>query len=346
MIKTDHNQYQNGLMGQYRLYMDRAAAFFYWTNICGASFLVLNLALLFVTVDKPFSPALLLAITVVGGVFAAVTGLVQVYRGMQSPRLPRTLGWLLFMSLCAPFPLVTLCTYVIACLIERQIHRRSIGTFLHVFVGPYLLMLLLIFGRFFLQGRYIPSTSMMPTLQIGDRIMTENISSMKGEPLHRGQIVVFSPPSGFIGLEKHGLLETLGDLTGLPGFPSRPAFIKRVVGLPGDRIEIRAGEGVFINGIKTDEKGYLQENANYNLKVLSDIGGRSTSGALFHPYDKSEPIVVPPNMVFLLGDNRNSSEDSHVFGFVDQHRIIGRAWLLWYPEWSYMHEANWRRPEK
>ena len=124
----------------------------------------------------------------------------------------------------------------------------------------------------------------------------------------------------------------LGRWTGLPFLPYEAAFIKRVVGLPGDHLQVRHGQGVFINGQPLDESSYIKEKPNYDLNLMGDIGGRSTSGGVIRPYaDKAmEPIVVPPGHLFMMGDNRNNSEDSHVWGCLDQKRVIGRACLLFW----------------
>jgi signal peptidase I len=122
-------------------------------------------------------------------------------------------------------------------------------------------------------------------------------------------------------------------LTGLPFLPYEPAFIKRTIGLPGDHIRIQHGVGVYINGQLLDESSYIKEKPNYDLNVLGDIGGRSTDGGVIQPYranQLNEPIIVPPGHLFMMGDNRNNSEDSHVWGFLDQKRVVGRACLLFW----------------
>ena len=125
-------------------------------------------------------------------------------------------------------------------------------------------------------------------------------------------------------------LTLLGRWTGLPFLPNDPAFIKRVIGLPGDHIRIQAGVGVFINGQLLDESSYIKEIPDYDLNILGDIGGRNITNEFIHPYaaNGNDPIIVPAGHLFMMGDNRNNSEDSHVWGFLDQKRVIGRAWVL------------------
>ncbi len=197
-------------------------------------------------------------------------------------------------------------------------------------------LLLLIFIRWALaEARYIPSSSMEPTLQINDRLLVEKVSGHLGKPIQRGDILVFYPPP--IELGGHDLsndpLTVLGRLTGLPFLPYEPAFIKRVIGLPGDEIRIARNQGVFINGQLLPESSYIKEPPAYDLNVLGDIQGRSNTTDSIRPYGDSqakEPIIVPTGHLFMMGDNRNNSEDSHVWGFLDQNRVIGRACLLFW----------------
>ncbi len=187
----------------------------------------------------------------------------------------------------------------------------------------------------FAEARYIPSSSMEPTLQINDRILVEKISGHLRRPFQRGDILVFYPPPSEMQNKdlSNDPLSVLGRLTGLPFLPYEPAFIKRVVGLPGDKITVAKGVGVYINGQLLDEP-YIKEKPNYDLRTLGDIG---TTGRI--AYDGrpqlaadqlSQPIVIPKDHLFMMGDNRNNSQDSHVWGFLDQSRVIGRACLVFW----------------
>lgn len=194
------------------------------------------------------------------------------------------------------------------------------------------LILLIVIRLCIGEARYIPSASMEPTLQINDRLIVEKITKNLGQPIQRGDILVFYPPPiemGGVDL-KNDPLTLLGRWTGLPFLPNDAAFIKRVVGLPGDHIRVQQGAGVLVNGQLLDESGYIKEIPNYDLNVLGDIQGRNTLGEFIHPYDKrpTDPIIVPAGHLFMMGDNRNNSEDSHVWGFLDEKRVIGRAWVL------------------
>jgi signal peptidase I len=142
---------------------------------------------------------------------------------------------------------------------------------------------------FVAEARYIPSGSMEPTLEINDRLVIEKISYHFNPPV-RGDIVVFWPPESLF-----------------PQGRRRDAFIKRVIGLPGDTVEITGGT-VFVNGDSLDED-YIKAEPDY------------TWG----------PETVPNDQYLVLGDNRNSSYDSHAWGFVPKENIIGRAVVRFWP---------------
>ncbi len=143
---------------------------------------------------------------------------------------------------------------------------------------------------FVAEPRYIPSESMLPTLEIGDRLIVEKLSYYSHPP-HRGDIIVFAPPPQ---LQEQGYLED-------------QAFIKRVIGLPGDTVAVIKGR-VSIDRQELTET-YIAEPPNYGMS----------------------PMVVPPGQLFVMGDNRNNSNDSHVWGFLPQRNIVGRACFRFWP---------------
>jgi signal peptidase I len=147
---------------------------------------------------------------------------------------------------------------------------------------------------FVAEARYIPSGSMLPTLKINDRLIIDKISYRFANPL-RGDIVVFNPTAQ---LEREKF---------------KDAFIKRVIGLPGDRIEVKGGK-VYINNKLLSEK-YIDEAPHYNWssKELTPDG------------------VVPEGQYLVLGDNRNNSYDSHYWGFVPKDKIVGKAVVRFWP---------------
>lgn len=139
------------------------------------------------------------------------------------------------------------------------------------------------------QSYFIPSGSMEPTLEIDDRLIVDKISYHFTNP-QRGDIVVFNPPE--VVVEKQNLHDP---------------FIKRVIGLPGDKVEVKGGR-VYVNNLPLQEN-YIAAKPNY------------TWGSQ----------VVPANSYLVLGDNRNNSYDGHYWGFVARDRIIGRAVVRYWP---------------
>lgn len=165
--------------------------------------------------------------------------------------------------------------------------------------------------------RLIPSESMLPTLQVGDRIVVEKVSHWYRPP-QRGDILVFYPPEPEAIL-RHDPWSVFLRLTGFSSLiydkesKIDTAFIKRVVGLPGDIIEVRPEKGVFINGKRLDEP-YVNEIAN-TCTFVNYCG----------------PVQVPPGTYYVMGDNRNHSADSRYWQFLPEDRIIGRAVFRFYP---------------
>ena len=141
------------------------------------------------------------------------------------------------------------------------------------------------------EPRYIPSDSMIPTLNIGDRLVIEKVS-YRFHPPTTGDIIVFEPPN----------------ILQLQGYSKDQAFIKRIIGLPGQTIDIKNGR-VWI-GDRPLEEDYIAELPNY-------------------PWQG--PVTIPENRYFVMGDNRNNSNDSHVWGFLPQKNIIGRAVFRFWP---------------
>lgn len=175
-------------------------------------------------------------------------------------------------------------------------------------------VVMVILIRFFIfEIRWIPSGSMKPTLIEKDRIFVERVSRFFTTP-KRGDIMVFYPP--FEELD-NSIVPVFQRLTGF--FCKDIAYIKRVVGLPGDKIEIvRDSSGknsVIVNGEPLKEDYIMSE---YDYVKCSD---KMYCG----------PFVVPEGQYFMMGDNRGNSQDSRFWGFLPQDRFIGRAVLLFWP---------------
>ena len=144
---------------------------------------------------------------------------------------------------------------------------------------------------FIAEPRYIPSDSMFPTLEDGDRLVVEKVS-YHFHPPQRGDIIVFAPPNQ---------LQMLG-------YENNQAFIKRVLGTSGQTVEVV--DGIVYIDHQPLEENYIAEPPNYEL----------------YP-----PVTVPDHYLFVMGDNRNNSNDSHIWGFLPEENVIGRATLRFFP---------------
>lgn len=176
----------------------------------------------------------------------------------------------------------------------------------------FVLVFLILIKSFLGELRLIPSESMVPGLQINDRLVIERVTRWN-RPYQRGDILVFYPPMSEL---KKDPLSLFLRWTGFSGLIYKKddnidiAYIKRLIGLPGDRVEVRPGDGVYVNGKKLDEP-YVNEIAD--------------SCTWVRPETYCGTIQVPPDHYYMMGDNRNQSSDSRYWGFADDHRVIGRA---------------------
>ncbi len=185
-----------------------------------------------------------------------------------------------------------------------QFLRELPGLVLMAFV------LALLIKTFLFQAFFIPSGSMEPTLQIGDRVLVNKVPYYFHDP-RRGDIIVFQDPHpspdahrGLIG----GFFHWLGQGLGFQQ-PTNEDFIKRVIGLPGDIVEGKK-DGVYVNGVKIDEP-YLPPNEKT---------------APFAPH------TVPPGDLFVMGDNRGNSLDSRFgLGYVPIDKVVGEAFIVIWP---------------
>jgi signal peptidase I len=177
---------------------------------------------------------------------------------------------------------------------------------------PFLIVVALVVAvvikTFLVQAFFIPSASMRDTLIEGDRVMVNKLAYRFGEP-SRYDVIVFESPLEE-GHDGENLLEAvfrnIGEALGLSTPDS--ALIKRVIATGGETIEIR-DNAVFVDGVQIEEP-YLMRRVR-----MGDFG----------------PTTIPEDHVFVMGDNRNQSEDSRRFGAVPEGSIIGRAFVRVWP---------------
>ena len=175
-------------------------------------------------------------------------------------------------------------------------------------------VVMVIIIRFFIgEIRWIPSASMHPTLIEGDRIFVERFSRFYRAP-ERGDIIVFYPPSEDI---KTDILSIFSRLTGF--FCKDIAYIKRVIGVPGDKLEIKE----HVNG---DYEVYINDKPLNEPYIMGADDYIPCSDGMF-----CGPMTVPEGQYFMMGDNRGNSQDSRFWGFLPKERVIGRAVFLFWP---------------
>ena len=178
--------------------------------------------------------------------------------------------------------------------------KRSggIGAFLEwVVVIVAAIAVALLIKTFVMQAFYIPSESMLPTLEKNDRVLVNKLS-YRLHDINRGDIVVFEKPP-----EAGASSEGTSDL------------IKRVIGLPGEKIAFEGGK-VYVNGQILDEP-YLP------------TGVTTAQGA--KPCTLTEPCTVPSESIWVMGDNRSNSRDSRWIGPIPEENIVGRAFVRIWP---------------
>ncbi len=172
----------------------------------------------------------------------------------------------------------------------------------------------LIIRTFLIQPYFIPSSSMLNTLQEGDRLFVTKFSYGIHLPFIDKEIFSTGEPAH-------------GDIIVFP-FPKNPKidYIKRVVGVAGDVIEVRDKQ-FYRNGKPVHEDYAINKDPNILLNS---------------PRDNMEPVTVPEGKVFVMGDNRDGSEDSRFWGFVDKDTIHGRAWIIFWSSTNWVN-VQWSR---
>jgi signal peptidase I len=206
--------------------------------------------------------------------------------------------------------------------------REREGTSVREYIESLLVTIILaLFGTtFIVQAFKIPSQSMEPTLLVGDHLLVNKfIFGGRGHwydlplpyrAIHRGDVIVFKFP-----------------------YQDHPHYVKRVIGLPGDRVKI-VDQKVYVNGDKLDEPYAYHDPAAaydpflYNFppanhdELLSNMQPEWASQIFSFTHDGE--VLVPPNHYFAMGDNRDHSWDSRYWGFVDREAIMGRPVVIYW----------------
>ncbi len=224
----------------------------------------------------------------------------------------------------------------------------------------YALLIALVIRAFLFQPFNIPSGSMIPTLLVGDYLFVSKYSYGYSRhsfpfspPLFNGRIWETAPARGDVAVFK------------LPS-DGHTDYIKRVIGLPGDRIQMRGGE-LYINEQivpRTPVADYLEKDAEGNVMQIRQYR-ESMPGGVTHnvldmlidgPADNTGVFTVPQGHVFMMGDNRDNSSDSRVpnsgVGFVPMEDLVGRAEFMffstdgsarWWEFWRWIQAARFDR---
>jgi signal peptidase I len=165
---------------------------------------------------------------------------------------------------------------------------------------------------FLVKPYQIPSESMEPTLDVGQRVLVNRIFTRLGDDPDRGDVVVFHPPAGADN-NQCGAPHKNGQACPLPTPEEGDTnFIKRVVGLPGDTLAIKDGIPI-VNG-----EPY---QGDFEIRACRGLGD----------CDFPKPITIPPDHYFMMGDNRGASDDSRFWGPVPRDWIIGQAFFTYWP---------------
>jgi signal peptidase I len=206
------------------------------------------------------------------------------------------------------------------------VRERPSGSLMEFFESLLVTILLALYGTtFIVQAFKIPSESMEPTLLVGDHLLVNKFvfegtgawyeKLLPYRPILSGDIIVFKFP-----------------------FDDHPHYVKRVIGLPGDRIRIVADQ-VYVNGKKLSEPYVVHDPSGNDPAVdnfpptdrrVMQVGLRPEWASEIMRFVDRDELVVPPGHYFVMGDNRDRSWDSRYWGFVDRRAIMGRPVVIYW----------------
>ena len=214
-------------------------------------------------------------------------------------------------------------------------------------------VIMALFGMtFIVQAVKVPTGSMQNTITIGDHLLVNKFIFAPGKSLpflpqreiRRGDIIVFKYPGNHYDPKR--------DYERADNKPITTNYVKRVIGLPGDKIKID-GRNVIVNGTvlpehRIEAKDHNRKDPlepintperkpNETYDVYYDPDFTDDDYPIFHHEGDGNEITVPPESYFVMGDNRNNSEDSRYWGFVPRELVIGRAMFVY---WSYDESAR------
>ncbi len=210
---------------------------------------------------------------------------------------------------------------------KEPVHREDQTTISEYLESLLVTVILALFGTsFIVQAFKIPSASMEGTLLIGDHLLVNKFifggtgawyeKILPYRQLQRGDIIVFKYP-----------------------YADHQHFVKRVIGLPGDRLKLVDGD-VLINGKRLNEPYAVHDSSvfsdPFNYSFPPARGQMMSPNAIdewkreIRKYVKGDEIVIPPEKYFAMGDNRDHSQDSRYWGFVDRDAIMGRPFLIYW----------------
>jgi len=180
------------------------------------------------------------------------------------------------------------------------------------------LLIVFILRSFLVEPFQIPSSSMVPTLQVGDYILVNKFTFGIRLPVIRTKVLSLNEPQR-------------GDvMVFFPPHMNDTYFIKRVVGLPGDTVTYRSKQ-LYINGEKVEEELVGQSGLNPSYRVYQETLGESEHLMQIDNMNRSDDFseVVDPGHYFMMGDNRDNSADSRRWGQVPEKDIVGKAFAIW-----------------